>query len=131
LADSRKVYQSLDSDIKRRFIDKGLRYTSCYYGKRRLIDIVNSLQRSHKTWLDVFATSDKNKVESLYKENDYEFTWNKNDWLEISQTRPATLQHPETGEIVWFNQAHLFDFNPKLLGLWRYLEPKSSILKTI
>jgi hypothetical protein len=26
--------------------------------------------------------------------------------------------------MVWFNQAHLFDFNPKLLGLWRYIGTK-------
>lgn len=124
LADSRKVYRAIDNDVKRRFIDKGLRYVSCYYHKSRLMDFINSIQRGHKTWVDVFETEDKKEVERLCRENDFDFKWNKNDWLEISQIRPATTQHPETSETVWYNQAHLFDFNPRLLGWWRYLGTK-------
>lgn len=124
IADARKVYQSIDPKVKERFIEKGIKYVSCYYYKSGLMDFVNRLQRSHKTWLDVFETHDKVEVEKKCRENEFGFKWNQNDWLQISQKRPAVMSHPITNEMVWFNQAHLYDFNPKLLGWWRYVGAK-------
>ncbi len=121
LADARKVYEAIDPEIREKFVSKGLTYISRYYHKSKLMDFINSLQPSHKSWLQVFETSDKETVEQLCKENDFTCKWNRNDWIEITQTRPATLKHPITHEWTWFNQAHLYDFNPKLLGLSRYL----------
>lgn len=121
LADARKVYESIDPEIREKFISKGLKYTSRYFYKSKLMDFINSIQPSHKSWLQVFETDDKEKVEQLCKENDFNLKWSNNDWIEISQTRPAVLKHPITQEMIWFNQAHLYDFNPKLLGLARYI----------
>ena len=33
----------------------------------------------------------------------------------------SSLRHPETGELAWFNQAHLFRLHPRYLGVRRYL----------
>ncbi len=124
IADARKVYQGIDQGVKKRFIENGLKYVSAYYYKSRVMDFVNSLQRSHKSWLQVFETDSKKDVEKMCRENEFAFKWNKNDWIQLSQTRPAVIEHPITKEKVWFNQAHLYDFNPKLLGWWRYLGAK-------
>ncbi len=121
IGDARKIYQSIDPKIREKFASKGLKYISRYYYKSKLMDAINSLQKGHKTWLDVFETEDKKKVEQLCLENEFAYKWNQNDWLEISQVRPAAMAHPETNEMVWFNQAHLYDYNPRLLGFWRYL----------
>jgi hypothetical protein len=72
----------------------------------------------------VFETEDKREVEQKCDENDITFQWNPDDWIELNQTRPAVIDHPLTQETVWFNQAHHFDLNPKLLGWWRYLGSK-------
>lgn len=124
IGDARKIYQSIDPAVRKRFVDKGLKYVSCYYLKSKLMNLVNRLQRSHKSWIDVFETDDKQEAEKKCRENDFNFKWNQNDWIEISQLRPAVMNHPETQEMVWFNQVHLYDFNPKLLGLWRYIGAK-------
>lgn len=124
IADARRIYNAIDSDVKKRFTEKGLHYLSCYYNKSRLMEFVNSLQKGHRRWVDVFETEDRQQVERVCQEHEFEFQWHQNDWLEIGQRRPASLKHPETGEMVWFNQAHLFDFNPRLLGWWRYLGTK-------
>lgn len=124
IADARKIYQSIDSRVKEKFIDKELRYVSCYYHKSQLMDFINAVQKGHRRWVDVFETEHKLEVERKCHENDFSYRWNQNDWIKLSQQRPATLVHPETGEVVWFNQAHIFDFNPKLLGLWRYIGTK-------
>ena len=124
IADARKVYQDVNPDVKKRFIEKKIRYVSCYYYKSELMNLLNKVQNSHKSWTTVFETDRKPEVEKKCRENEFAFKWNKNDWIQISQVRPAAIPHPETKEMVWFNQAHLFDFNPKLLGWWRYIGAK-------
>lgn len=124
IADARKVYDAIDESVKKRFIEKGLRYDSCYYRKSSVMEMVNKLQRSHKSWIDVFETEDKEEVERKCGEGEFEFKWQQDDWLQISQKRPAAMPHPITAEMTWFNQAHLYDFNPKLLGWTRYVAAK-------
>jgi len=124
IADARKIYQSIDNNVKKRFIEKGIKYQSCYYYKSPIMNLLNRWQRSHKSWIDVFETEDKKSVEQKCEANEFKFKWQQNDWLKISQERPAVMCHPTTQEKVWFNQAHLYDFNPKLLGWWRYFGAK-------
>lgn len=121
IADARKVYKAIDDEVKKRFTQKGLQYVSCYYHKSPLMDFINKIAPSHKKWKDVFESEDKLDVEKKCYENEFAYKWNKNDWIQISQVRPAVISHPLTDEMVWFNQAHLFDFNPKFLGFWKYL----------
>lgn len=124
IADARQVYKAIDEKVKKRFTENGLKYVSCYYFKSALMNFMNKLQKSHKSWIDVFETHDKNEVEKKCLENEFGYKWQQNDWLQISQNRPAVMAHPITNEMVWFNQAHLYDFNPKLLGWWRYVGAK-------
>lgn len=121
ISDARKIYQAIDEEVKKRFSEKGLRYVSCYPHKSKLMNFVN---KSHKSWIHVFETEDKKEVEEKCHQHQIDFTWHKNDWLQISQKRPAVISHPETQEPLWFNQAHHFDFNPKFLGWHRYLGTK-------
>lgn len=124
ICDARKVYQSIKEEVRERFMKKRILYLSSYYYKSRFMDFINSFQKGHRSWIDVFETSDRREVEKICRENDIAFRWGKSDWLEMSQIRPAFIAHPKTGEMVWFNQAHLFDFNRRLLGLWRYVGAK-------
>ena len=98
-----------------------LRYTSCYPYKKDWRYLIN---KSHKSWIHVFETEDKQEVERKCRENEISYQWNPNDWLQISQVRPSVMTHPQTQEPLWFNQAHHFDLNPKFLGLWRYIGAK-------
>lgn len=124
IADSRTIFKNVDPKIRKILTDKKIKYISCYYHKSKFMDFVNWLQPSHKSWLQVFETSDKREVERLCRENEFGLEWNQNDWIRISQIRPAVIKHPDTQEDVWFNQAHLFDFSPKMLGFWKYLGAK-------
>ncbi len=124
IADSRKIYHAVDKNVKKRFAEKGLKYVSRYYSRSKLMDFVNKIQRGHKTWIEVLETASKVEVEKKCRDNEFDFQWHKNDWLEINQKRPAVILHPETGEQVWFNQAHLYDYNPRLLGWQKYFGAK-------
>lgn len=124
IADARKVYDAIDPAVRRRFMDKGLKYVSCYHNNNE--PLINTfVGGAHKSWVNVFETNDKNEVERRCRENEIAFQWHNNNWIEISQLRPATMEHPKTGEKVWFNQAHLFDFNSKFLGWWRHIALKA------
>jgi alpha-ketoglutarate-dependent taurine dioxygenase len=124
LGDARRVYRTLDPGVRARFMERKLKYVSAYYGHSKLMDFVNSMQPSHKSWREVFETDQREEVERLCRENDFDFAWHDDNWIKISQTRPAAIKHPDTSEWVWFSQAHLYDFNPRLLGSWRYVAAK-------
>ncbi len=121
ISDARTIYRAINDQVKQRFEEKGLRYISCYPLNS---PIMNAINKHHKSWVNVFETHDKQEVERKCEENEIFYQWNHNDWLQISQVRPAAIEHPETHEKVWFNQAHHFDFNPKFLGWWRYIGTK-------
>lgn len=124
LGDAREIYKAIQPGIRKKFTEKKLKYTSSYYEKSLLMDLINKWQRSHKSWPEVFETSCKKEVEQKCKESGFHFEWTKNGWITIQQDRPATLHHHATHDLVWFNQAHLYDFNPKLLGLPSYIGAK-------
>lgn len=124
IGDARRIYKVLDEEIKNRFQQNHLTYISRYYYQNKIMDWVNRWQRSHKSWIEVFETNDKKEVEKKCRENEFEWRWLANDWIEIKQTRPAIISHPLTKETVWFNQAHLYDFNPHLLGWMNYIAAK-------
>lgn len=124
IGDARKVYKDMNPTVRERFERHGLKYTSRYYCKNKIIDFINKFQPGHKTWMTSFEAKTKKEVEEKCKKGEFDFKWLPNDWLQIQRTRPASHTHPVTGEKVWFNQAHTFDFNPKFLGLWRYIGSK-------
>ncbi len=121
IGDAREILKSIRQQTRDTFVNNGLKYVSRYYYKSKVMDFINKLQRGHKTWIDVFETDKKTEVEEKCKQNNIGCKWNQNDWLEISRLRPALLEHPITKELVWFNQVHLFDYNPRFIGWWRYL----------
>jgi alpha-ketoglutarate-dependent taurine dioxygenase len=96
IADSRKVYEGLAPDVRERFATKGVMYVRNYGAG---IDL---------TWQDAFQTQDRADVEAHCRQAPLEWEWLENDRLRTRQIRQAVARHPVTGEMVWFNQAHLF-----------------------
>ncbi len=94
IADSRKVFNLIAPEIKERF-SKGVMYVRNY---GEALDL---------PWQNVFQTNDRAEVEDYCRKSGIEFEW-KNDVLRTSQVCQAVANHPYTGEMVWFNQAHLF-----------------------
>lgn len=96
IADSREVYRRLDPRIRQRFIDKGLMYVRNYGNG---LDV---------PWQQVFNTEDPAVVEAYCRSQDIAWTWKGDGELRTRQICQAVATHPRTGDIVWFNQAHLF-----------------------
>ncbi|MGH8789395.1 MAG: TauD/TfdA family dioxygenase [Cupriavidus necator] len=96
IADSRLVYQRLDPAIRERFAARRLMYVRNYG---------NGLDLS---WQRAFNTEDRAQVERFCRAQQIEFEWKADGELRTRQLCQAVARHPVTGEMVWFNQAHLF-----------------------
>lgn len=96
ICDSRLIYQRMPAEIRELFANRELLYVRNYSGALDL------------PWQKVFNTDDRAQVERYCQDNDIEWEWKADGDLRTRQRCAAVLQHPETGEWVWFNQAHLF-----------------------
>lgn len=96
LADTRKVYDSMPLEIRECFVRKRLMYVRNYGTGLDL------------PWQEVFQTSSKIVVEDYCRKARLEFEWIGRDQIRTRQQAHAVEVHPRTGELVWFNQAHLF-----------------------
>lgn len=96
LADSRRVYRRLDADLRERFEGRGVMYVRNYGEGMDL------------SWTDVFQTDEREEVERFCRDQGIEVAWKEGGRLRTRQVCQAVIDHPVTGEPVWFNQAHLF-----------------------
>jgi alpha-ketoglutarate-dependent taurine dioxygenase len=110
LGDSRRILAALDPDLVGEFRARRLRYT------RTLSPAAGSLYG----WPDALETIDPAEAEARCRRIGAEVEWRAGGVLRISQVRPATALHPETGEEVWFNQAD--GFHPSALSPAAYAE---------
>lgn len=97
LADSRRVFAQIDPEIRKEFIRKQVMYVRNYDD--------DSLDLS---WREVFQTNSRAEVENYCLKAGMKVQWNGEKQLRTSQVCQAVTEHPLTGEMVWFNQAHLF-----------------------
>lgn len=96
IADSRRVYQSIPREVRERFANRGVMYVRNYGSGFDL------------PWQEVFQTNDRAEVESYCAASGIQIEWLADDRLRTRQVCQAVASHPVTGEMVWFNQAHLF-----------------------
>jgi alpha-ketoglutarate-dependent taurine dioxygenase len=95
IADSRQVFELLPPEVRQRFAEKRVMYVRNFGDGFGL------------SWQTVFGTTSKEEVEARCHRTGIEFQWKDNDRLRTWQVRQAVAKHPQTGEYVWFNQAHV------------------------
>lgn len=96
LADSRRVFAQIDPAISEEFSRKQVMYVRNYDDDLDL------------SWREVFQTNSRAEVEEYCSRVGMTVQWRGENGLRTSQVCQAVAQHPITGEMVWFNQAHLF-----------------------
>lgn len=96
IVDSRRVYQRLNSGVREQFASRQVMYVR-NYGEG--LDV---------PWQKVFRTEDRTAVEQFCRSAGIESEWLGGDRLRTREVCQAVARHPRSGEMVWFNQAHLF-----------------------
>lgn len=62
------------------------------------------LDANHRTWTDAFLTDDPKVVEQKILDMGLEYEWQPNGSVTMTYKGPAVINHPVTGEELWFNQ---------------------------
>jgi len=96
IGDSRRVFDRIDPTVRDRLIRSGVLY------------VRNFGEGLDVPWQRVFQTDDRARVEEFCRDAGIEFEWRSGDRLRTREICQAAERHPSTGEMVWFNQAHLF-----------------------
>lgn len=96
IANDRTVFGRIDPAIKNRFIEKKVMYVR-NYGEG--IDL---------SWQEAFQTNDRAAVEAYCHKTHMAFEWRDKDRLRTRALRQVVVTHPKTGDMVWFNHAHMF-----------------------
>jgi alpha-ketoglutarate-dependent taurine dioxygenase len=101
LADARTVTNRIDPAVRARVAAKGV-------GVRRTLPTPEAVHKKPgipKAWPAVFGTNDRNEVERIAREKEWEVTWLPDGSVQLWQSLlPGFKTHPRTGERVWFNQ---------------------------
>ncbi|MCM3903130.1 MAG: TauD/TfdA family dioxygenase [Pyrinomonadaceae bacterium] len=95
IVDCRKIYELLDPQIRTRFEQKQLMYVRNYTDGLGV------------GWQSFFQTTEKSAVEDYCRRAGIDFEWKKNNGLRTRQICRAVARHPQTGEMVFFNQVQL------------------------
>ncbi|MEY4544342.1 MAG: hypothetical protein RL685_537 [Pseudomonadota bacterium] len=90
LVDGRDVWQRLPERVRRRFVERGLAY--CYELRPEATTIVSDYEQLAARLRACGLSCDRTPVGGL----------------SARQVGPAVLAHLASGELSWFNQAHLF-----------------------
>jgi alpha-ketoglutarate-dependent taurine dioxygenase len=96
IADDRAVINLIDPKIKERFMEKGVMYVR-NYGEG--LDL---------SWQEAFQSHDRSAVAEYCRRAHTQFEWRAGGRLRTRQVRQVTVDHPKTGETIWFNHAHMF-----------------------
>jgi alpha-ketoglutarate-dependent taurine dioxygenase len=98
LLDGRQFLTTLPTRIRRAFEGRGILYVKTMPATRGM----------GKSWQQHYETDDKATVEEYLERTGNIFEWTDRGALRIQRVVPAISPHPETGELVWFNQANLW-----------------------
>jgi alpha-ketoglutarate-dependent taurine dioxygenase len=96
IANGREIFKLIGPKVKERFIEKGVMYVRNYGAG---LDM---------SWQEAFQTNDRSVVELYCRNAHIQFEWGEGDRLRTCQVRQAVVRYPKTGEMIWFNHAHLF-----------------------
>lgn len=114
IADSRLIYKMLDRSIVKKFEEKKVMY------------VRNNGAGIDLSWQEIFQTNSREEVEAYCKATGMTCEWLDNDRLRTKAVRNAVARHPVTGEMLWFNQVHLFHVSnlPEEVREWLLMKYK-------
>lgn len=105
LCDGRKLYQDIDPEVRNAFETKGWRLVR-NYGDGFGLD-----------WRTSYHTDDPREMEAYAAKERVRCVWKDQNRVATIQTRPVSMAHPVTGEMVWFSHMsfwHVANLDPKM-----------------
>tara|TARA_R110000737_G_scaffold49733_1_gene70609 strand:+ start:3934 stop:4941 length:1008 start_codon:yes stop_codon:yes gene_type:complete len=97
IADTRRIYKHLVDEALPLFEDKKYQYSRYFWPMMGM------------NWQKAFQTDSKAEVEQYCLDNEIQFKWNGDDELQTYQIRPLVAEHPNSGDLCWFNHCTFFN----------------------
>jgi hypothetical protein len=98
IADCRRIIREMRPELIDEFERKGVKYVRNLHGGMGL----------GPSWQATFETQDKAVVEEFCKKSGTDYRWKPDGGIKLTHVKPALINHPVTGERVWFNQVDQF-----------------------
>ena len=99
LADCRKIYRSIDSRIRERFMRDHYLYVRNFGSGFGL------------QWETAFQTTERSVVGEYCRQNDIQYEWKDANRLQTKQVRRVAIKHYRSGAESWFNHATFFNLS--------------------
>lgn len=96
IGSTRAILERIDPEVRERFARLGVMYVRNFGDGFGL------------PWQTVFQTEDPQEVERYCAEKGVACEWKEGGRLRTREVGPAIVEHPHTGEEVWFNHATFF-----------------------
>ncbi|HSK75747.1 MAG TPA: amino acid adenylation domain-containing protein [Thermoanaerobaculia bacterium] len=122
IVDCREVYRRLSPETRRRFEEKRLMYVRNY---TEGLDV---------SWTGFFHTTDRAEVEARCREMGTEVEWKDGNGLRTRQICRAVIEHPVTGEPLFFNQVqihHVSTLDPEVRRSLLSLFPEEDLPRNV
>ncbi|GGN45556.1 TauD/TfdA family dioxygenase [Streptomyces fuscichromogenes] len=123
LVDGALWLASLDTQVRESF-QGGIRYTQQLHAGSGF----------GKSWQATFETDDRDTVEAYLARSDVAWEWRTDGGVKITQQRPATMRHPATGKVVWFNQCdqwHPAGLDPEMAAVMSELMTEDELPQSV
>lgn len=102
ISDGRAVIDLLGREIVDKFTAKGITYVRNFYGEIPFLEGFRDV-----TWQEFFRTNDREEVVARCRKDNVIAEWH-NDILLTRRRAIATIRHPKTRDLIWFNQILLW-----------------------
>jgi alpha-ketoglutarate-dependent taurine dioxygenase len=118
LCDMREVTRRLPGDLKARFAQRGVQYRRNFRDRDRPDGAIEAgaLREYHRVWQEAFDSETRAEAQAHCEQARLEFEWLSDGSLTVTNTCPAFIRHPLTGEEIWFNQSTAQHANARSLG---------------
>lgn len=119
LGDQRKVFESIPKDYREKLMTKKLKFVRCLINKSKTHDFLSKrfdLFATFPNWQNNLQTEDKAEATKICEAAGFVVEWTKQNDLLISVLIDPVMSHPITKELMWVNNAHLFQVHSKVYG---------------
>jgi hypothetical protein len=127
IADMRAFTRRLRPELLSEVVDKGVKYIRRFRNPSWLTGNQDVDTTAYRPWDEAFGTSDPKEVEEKCSELGFESEWVDDGFLSTYYVTAGARPHPDTGEVVWFNQVTAQALRPETRGEEGYRGIKEAV----
>ncbi len=106
VGNARRMLGLVPSELREGVERRGVRYIRNFRSPDFEIDDPH-FRANHRSWIEAFGTDDRGQIEEDCRSMGLESDWLPDGSLSVIHNARGLIDHPVTGETIWFNQMHM------------------------